>query len=44
MDRTREGKLGSDPTTGLRVSFLSVVGVKPHCSRCLPNLLNLSHM
>ena len=32
-DWPREGKPRSNPTTGWRVSFLSVVGVKPHYSR-----------
>ena len=38
MDITREDKLGSDPTAGLTVLFLSVVGVKPHCSRYIYNV------
>ena len=38
MDRTREEKPGSDPIVGLRVSLLSVVGVKPHCFGYMHNV------
>jgi hypothetical protein len=31
--RTREGNPRSDWTTGVKESFLSVVGVKPHTTR-----------
>ena len=34
----KEEKPGSDPTVGLRVSLLNVVGVKPHCFGCLHNV------
>ena len=38
MDRTREERPGSDPTAGLRVLVLSVVGMKPHCCGYLHNV------
>ena len=43
MDRKREEKPGLDSTAGLRVSLLSVMGVKPHCSGYLHNVYVRKH-